>query len=70
MTQEKETLAMMEHKRPEEEGLVFVPQTLEEFQGAQAGTDKADRMVKVIDYIANPAVLRPLHEQILYSDLG
>lgn len=72
VTQEKETLAMMEHKRPVEESLVFAPQTLEEFQGAQKSAEKADRMVKVIDYIANPAVLKKSYDVTasLQSDLN
>ena len=62
LTQEKDTLALMEHKRPAQEGLVFPPQSLEEFKEAQKGEEKADRMVKVIDYIANPAVLKKSYD--------
>ena len=62
----------MEHQRPAEEGLIFAQQTLAEFQGVHKETQKAERMVRVIDYIANPAVLKKSYDvtAALQSDLN
>ena len=73
--QEKTTLAHMEYDRPVVDGLVFLPQSYDEFKKAYDGAadkDKAEGMVKVIDYIANPAILKKCYNvsNALRIDLG